>query len=191
MDVESFWTLIEDSRAHAPGHAARGTYLRERLIDLPPAEIVDFQALVTTMLVRADRWDLWASAARILGGFCSDDGFEYFRLWLIGCGRTVYTQAVAWPDSLADAPEVRSLVGRPSSAWDDEYPNWESLAYIAEEAYAELFGEDAADDFEDAVNGALPPEPMPDYLAEKQWSARDEEAATARIPKLAKAFPLS
>jgi Protein of unknown function (DUF4240) len=193
MDPEAFWALVEDSLRHSPGHAARERYLREQLAELTPDEIVDFQAYLHTLCTRADRWDLWAAAARILGGFCSDDGFEYFRLWLIGRGRAVYELAVGAPDSLAEAPEIRRLVGRAQSTWheDEEYPSWESLAYVAEEAYAEAVGEQDAAVFDEAVDDALLPEPLPDYLAEERWNARDEDAAMARIPKLAGAFPLT
>ena len=34
------------------------------------------------------RWDLWG-AAYLANGGCSDDGFDYFRGWLIGQGRKV------------------------------------------------------------------------------------------------------
>ena len=33
-------------------------------------------------LAEAYRWDIWAIAFIINGG-CSDDGFEYFRGWLV------------------------------------------------------------------------------------------------------------
>ena len=194
MDTDAFWSLIEDSLGHAPGRAERGRYLTARLAELSAAEIPAFQAHLDALCVRADRWSLWAAAARILGGFCSDDGFEDFRHWLIGRGRTVFEQAVADPDSLADAPEIRRLAGRPSSAWDDdaESPSWESLSYLAAEAYAIATGDQDEDAFDDAVADAeVDPVPQPDYLAEEQWSARDEEAAAARIPRLARAFPLA
>ncbi|HET9168766.1 MAG TPA: DUF4240 domain-containing protein [Actinospica sp.] len=193
MNTETFWTLIEDSLDHSPGHAERGRYLTARLAELSAEEIPDFQALVDNLCVRADRWDLWGAAARILGGFCSDDGFEYFRLWLIGRGRKVFEPAVADPDSLAEAPEVQRLIGRRPSAWDDdaEYPSWESLAYLAAEAYASVTGEEDEDAFDDAVAQAdVYPAPLPDYLAEQHWSASDEAAAAVRIPRLARAFPL-
>lgn len=35
-----------------------------------------------------------------MNGGCSDDGFKYFRDWLISEGQEVYESAVAEPDSL-------------------------------------------------------------------------------------------
>jgi hypothetical protein len=50
---------------------------------------------------------LWAAAYLINGG-CSDDGFEYFRGWLIAQGREVFERVVADPDALAELPIVQA-----------------------------------------------------------------------------------
>ena len=47
-------------------------------------------------------WDLWG-VAYILKGGCSDDGFEYFRAWLIARGRDFVAQALADPEGLGVA----------------------------------------------------------------------------------------
>ena len=39
---------------------------------------------------------------------CSDDGFDYFRGWLIARGRQAFDQAVADPDALANLAVIRS-----------------------------------------------------------------------------------
>ncbi len=52
----------------------------------------------------AYRWDLWA-AAYIINGGCSDDGFEYFRAWLIAQGERVFHDALADPETLVDRAE--------------------------------------------------------------------------------------
>ncbi len=53
--------------------------------------------------MRLSRKELWA-AADVIGGGCSDDGFDYFREWLILQGKDVVMGAVMNPDSLADLP---------------------------------------------------------------------------------------
>ncbi|WP_342210876.1 LysR family transcriptional regulator [Streptomyces sp. DH-12] len=50
---------------------------------------------------------LWA-AAYVINGGCSDDGFDYFRGWLIAQGREVFERAVARPGALADLPVLRA-----------------------------------------------------------------------------------
>jgi hypothetical protein len=69
-------------------------------------------------------WDLWGAAYLINGG-ASDDGFEYFRSWLISMGHDVFSNAVRDPDSLANI-----LNGK------GEEIELEEFAYVAAAAYA-------------------------------------------------------
>ena len=101
MDVDAFWQLIADSLEHAPGRAGREHYLEGRLAALAPDGIVAFQAFLDQACDRAFTWGLRGAAMRIFGGWCSDDSFEYFRLWLIGRGRMTFERAITMPDSLA------------------------------------------------------------------------------------------
>lgn len=108
VDPNTFWKLIAAARASVPdpsdGHAvaaAATTLLAER----PPAEIVAAQQTLWELLTASYRNPLWA-AAYILNGGCSDDGFDYFRGWLVTQGEEVYTAALADPDSLASLPAV-------------------------------------------------------------------------------------
>jgi hypothetical protein len=64
------------------------------------------------------RWDLWGAAYLINGG-CSDDGFDYFRGWLLSQGRAIWQATLADPDSLADHP--RSAV---AAHWRDGLTLW-------------------------------------------------------------------
>jgi hypothetical protein len=136
-------------------------------------------------------WDLWAAADRIFGGWCSDDGFCYFVLWMIGLGREAFSQAVAHPDALADSPEVQGLVGRPREVWNDDWPGWESLDYVAMEAYGILAGvdDDCGEAFYEAIDaeqhGAGSSGPLG-----KRWDVRGEDEASRRLPRLSAMFPL-
>ena len=60
-----------------------------------------FQAFLDQACDRAFTWGLRGAAMRIFCGWCSDDSFEYFRLWLIGRGRMTFERAITMPDSLA------------------------------------------------------------------------------------------
>ena len=75
-------------------------------------------------------WDLWGAAYLINGG-CSDDGFAYFRSWLISRGRAAYEEAVRDPDSLADLVDPDR----------DDY-EFEDLWGLALVVYEERTGED-------------------------------------------------
>lgn len=102
MDEPTFWKMIEAARDEADGDCeAQVEALVRRLSEMPEEEIFDFDGLCLEMRHRAYRWDLWG-ASYLLNGGSSDDGFEYFRGWLIAQGRAVYEQALRDPDSLAD-----------------------------------------------------------------------------------------
>ena len=191
MDTDAFWALIHDSGEQSAPRTERESRLHARLIALPLADIAEFQSHVINARQRADSWDLWGAAARINGGYCSDDGFEDFRNWLIGRGRAVFERVAATPDALAGLPEIRRLAGRPREAWsEEEHTDWESLSYLAERAYEALSGEQDEDAFDDAVD-EFEIADFPDYLAEDQWKWTDEQAAAARLPELTRLFPLA
>ena len=150
MDTATFWSLIETAHADAGGDVAQQTArLMAALATLEPREIVEFDRLFREGMYRAYRWDLWA-AAYIVNGGCSDDGFEYFRAWLIAQGERAFQEALADPESLVDraAPDVDA----------------EDMLYVAEDAYAARTGDD------------LPPrEAGPAEPAGERWDEDDLE----------------
>src|SRR4051812_38861605 len=100
MTDDESWALIEATRPGADGDEDAAA-LVSRLAGLDDAELVDFEVTLGRLTREANHWDLWAAGYLINGG-CSDDGFEYFRGWLIAAGRAAYEGALRDPDSLAD-----------------------------------------------------------------------------------------
>ena len=186
---------MADSLDHTPSRVARQEFLQARLATLVPDDIVAFQAHVDLTCDRADTWDLSGAGQRIFDGWISDDGFEYFRLWLIGRGKDAFERAVADPDSLADLPEIQRLAGRPMREWDseEEWPEWESLDYVASHAFGEATGDSDEDHeaFYDAVESRLADQKFRRSPEGARWDARDESASAAIVPKLSAMFPLN
>ncbi len=134
MTENTFWTLIEDARTDARRGSTPWTRLDPaaellvlRLSALDPEEILAFDAILTVKLGMSYRWDLWG-AAYIINNGCSDDGFDYFRGWLIAQGRAVFEAAIRNPESLADAAEL-----------DCEC---EAMLYVAYRAYVNVTGQE-------------------------------------------------
>lgn len=99
MTQAEFWEHIEKTRRADPeAHAER---LEARLAKLRPAEILAFDRWWDVFSAQSYSWALWGAAYLINGG-CSDDGFDYFRSWLILQGKRAYDAAVKNPDSLAE-----------------------------------------------------------------------------------------
>lgn len=109
--VQRFWQVVEEARAASGGavgvdgdvvaHVAVALLARR-----DAGEIVEAQRALWTLMAWSYRSPLWAAAYLINGG-CSDDGFDYFRGWLILQGRETFERVVADPDVLAELPAVR------------------------------------------------------------------------------------
>jgi hypothetical protein len=125
MNPETFWSIIGSAKGTG-GDEDHGRRLMRTLKKLPAAEIVDFHVYYRHFHDQAERGEVWAAGVLLNGGHGSDDGFEYFRNWLIGQGREVYEGALLNPDSLADV-EVES----DERTWAE----WEYHGCAASEAY--------------------------------------------------------
>jgi len=169
LDESTFWEIIESGLRRSkgdPDDAVEG--IRSQLVGLQPAAIESFQQLLNAKLNFAYSSNLWG-AAYIINGGCSDDGFEYFRCWLISRGRKIFDNAVANPDSLAD------VVDRDES---DEEHEAESLLYVAREAYEKVAGRQMA-----LAGRGHAPQPTGE-----QWDFDDHTEASKRLPRLSSMY---
>jgi hypothetical protein len=129
--VDEFWFLIEASGDAGVEKAEREAFLRERLWRAPRSHLLDFVQHLSATREPANTYRLWHAAELIMGGWCSTDSFHYFQMWLVGLGRTAYDAAIADPNTLALASGVRRLATLPRPWQDDDFPDWESLEYVA------------------------------------------------------------
>src|SRR5882672_4855014 len=97
---------------------------------LTPEELLDFESCFDRVHKESYAWSLWG-AAYLMNGGCSDDGFEYFRAWLIAQGRQPFEMALEDPDTLA------TLVNPEGEL--------EEFMYLARQAYEEKTGEEMPD----------------------------------------------
>ena len=94
----------------------------EKLMDYEPKEINEWKNILDFYHDLAKREQLWAACAAI-GDHYTDDGFEYFRAWLISKGHDVYRNALQDPDTLAE-------INIPKNSAE-----FESFWYVANYAY--------------------------------------------------------
>ena len=162
MDDQEFWALVEAARVASNDNVDdRPGALEQLLMRRQPDEVQDFQDFYDEMLRRAHRWDLWG-AAYLMNGGCSDDGFRYFRDWLISEGHQVFEAALANPDSLADLPRLDGFV-------------LEDFGYVASDVYQQITGNDLEPAlFDDSVD----PEG-------EQWN---EDELPSMFPRLAEKY---
>lgn len=168
MDDQRFWSIVERSGLNARSQEQQEANLRRLLAPLPAADLVAWQAAYDAKRAAAYNWGLWGAAYVIHGG-ASDDGFDYFRNWLIARGRRVYEAALADPDSLAET----------IPAGTREAAEFEGFGYVAVALWAKRTGSDPAQMPGSAAQPAQP--------AGKPWKEEDAVLA-ARYPKLWKRF---
>ncbi len=187
VTVEEFWALVERSAAETDNGEARAEWLTAQLAGRSLDDIIAFEIHLTEQRKRVDTWEMWGVATYLCQGFCSGDGFFYFQPWLVGLGRETFERVAADPDALAEVAAVQRLAGRPVREWDDdEWPEWESLNYVALHAYAQVTGEeDGLDDALEARGQDRVCEPEPDGEDRDYTSA---EVRAVRIPRLAALF---
>lgn len=147
MNEEQFWAIVQKAVDEAGDD--EDEYLEvvmHELSKLSLKEMVGFRLRTDKLLYDSYTSEMWC-AGYLMNGGCSDDGFEYFRLWVISRGRKVYEAALANPDNLID--------------------------YIAEDAEVdffefELFWYAAIDAFEEATEADLY-----DYIDDDNFTTRE------------------
>jgi hypothetical protein len=125
MKKPDFWKHIELSKRSDPEeHEER---LVNRLSKLPPSDILQFEKWWNSVHDAAYTWKLWG-AAYLMNGGCSDDGFVYFRSWLILKGEAIYAAALKDPDTLS-----RVRVEPDEAEWEKprELPKEKSLGRLS------------------------------------------------------------
>jgi Protein of unknown function (DUF4240) len=181
VNEDQFWTMIETAKLESDGDGEAQLEILQAKLNAPePDEIVEFQRLFDTFHRVSYRADLWG-AAFIMNGGASDDGFDYFRGWVISQGKKVFEAALENPDSLADVV--------PDDTEADFGFEDQDILNLGTRTWVEKTGLDTDAFFERL--GA--PEPLP-ALGEFEWGddAGDIDAKKGKklYPKLWKKFDL-
>jgi Protein of unknown function (DUF4240) len=175
MPAHKFWQIIKRAGESCHDPDAHVDALRAALRELALEEIISFEVAFRRYLNKAYTWDLWGAAYVIHGG-CSDDGFEYFRRWLVSRGHDVYEAALADPDSLAELETQPGI-------WE-----FESIYYVARKAFREKGGDGDVRDYSEPEAGLAGPGPSGEPFDD------GEEHLMRRYPRLWRRFgaePLS
>lgn len=101
LDEEVYWGIIENSLKETHSTEDQEIFLVNEVEKLTPKEMIGFRLRTDKLLYDSYTADLWC-AAYIMHGGCTDDGFEYFRCWLISRGKDTFYKAKSNPDTLID-----------------------------------------------------------------------------------------
>jgi hypothetical protein len=165
MTEDQFWRLIKTARATTNGNLEQlRAALHEGANALPDDEVLSLHQHIWRCLAQSYQSKLWAAAYLINGG-CSDDGFDYFRGWLIAQGREVYFAVLENPDALADV--LRQIPDW--QPWDEL--EFEAMLGIAADVYKKRLGEYPK------IKTSFP-------AIELDWDEEDAGYFAANFPKL-------
>ncbi|WP_375303964.1 DUF4240 domain-containing protein [Niastella sp. OAS944] len=169
LNEDLYWAIIRNSLQNSEDQDEQEMYLISALKQLSPVEIVGFRLRTDKLLYDTYNSEMWC-AGFIMNGGCSDDGFEYFRNWVISRGKEVYYKAKENPDSLIDQTDLEL----------EEY-EFESFWYVALEAFREKTGKELYD-FIDDDNFKLKEGYYPNF--EFTWSDDNPESMKTICPRL-------
>ncbi|QDU23593.1 DUF4240 domain-containing protein [Urbifossiella limnaea] len=176
MTEPEFWAHIHAARPRRYDAEAHADQLAARLAELPEPDILDFVHHWDAASARAYRQDLWGAAYLVNGG-CSDDGFQYFRWWLVLQGRAAFDAAIADPDTLAEVLDGETEV--------------EAEVYPGTDAWFLATGRAKDDDGYEAFARALRfrhPHPPAEPPLAAEWDFDDDAEVRRRLPRLAAAY---
>ena len=117
-----FWELIEQSRTKSDSDSEFLDILKDKLEAMSAPEIKKFQKLLLETTNELEHWDVWALAYIVRGG-CGDDGFDYFKAWVIAKGKEAFES-------------VKGMQIEKFQNLFEEDPQFEEFMYVAQEAYA-------------------------------------------------------
>lgn len=168
LDDSTFWAIVDLSLERTNDEEEQITFLIKEIEKLSPKDIIGFRLRTDKLLYDTYNSEMWC-AGYLMNGGCSDDGFEYFRNWVISRGKDVYTQAKENPDNLIS----EYVVGK-------QYYDLEDFWYVALTAFNNKTGKDLYDyisaDFKTS-EGNYPP-------IEFTWKEENPESMKAICPRL-------
>jgi hypothetical protein len=169
LDEDLYWTIVEKSLKYTKNQDDQEQFLIKEVGKLTPKEMIGFRLRTDKFLYDTYNSEMWC-AGYIMNGGCSDDGFEYFRNWVISRGKKVYYDARLNPDNLV------SEVDKNTEMYD-----FESFWYVALEAFKQKTGKDLYD-YIDNDNFHTKEGEYPQF--EFNWQEENPESMKKICPKL-------
>ena len=176
MDEEQFWAIVQTAVDEAGDD--EDEYLevvKRELSKLSLKEMIGFRLRTDKLLYDSYTSEMWCAVYLMHGG-CSDDGFEYFRLWVISRGRKVYEAAMANPDNLID------YIGDDAEM---DFFEFELFWYVALEAFEEAVDAELYD-YVDDDNFKTREGNYPNF--EFNWEEDEPESMQKLCPRLFEKF---
>ncbi len=165
LKEDIFWNIIDTSIKRSNDIDEQEEILISELEKMSIQEMLSFKLRVEDLANAIHTSEMWC-AGYLMNGGCSDDGFDYFKNWVISRGKEVYYKAKENPDNLSDYYTEEN---------EGEF-EFESLDYVAVDAFENKTEEDLYD--------YMPERTFNRSDFEFNWDEDDEESMKRICPKL-------
>lgn len=134
MNEGEFWKIINyASEVAGEDQEKEQQLIIQKLSEYPAEQIVDFELIFTKKLIAINDFEILA-AATIIEGSITDDGWLYFKCWLVSRGETIYNETIKNPEYLASVTQMGVVA------------DFESMLYVSTEAYKKSTGKTEVDE---------------------------------------------
>ncbi|WP_299368024.1 DUF4240 domain-containing protein [Winogradskyella sp.] len=174
LDEDIFWYIVDKSVTESNSQEEQEKILINEITKLPLKDIIGFRLRTDKLLFDTYNSEMWC-AGYLMNQGCSDDGFEYFRNWIISRGKETYYNAETNPDSLISQIEHKAY----------GFYEFEGFWYVALEAFKTKTGQELYD-YIDYDNFKTREGNYPNF--EFTWKEKEPESMKAICPKLYKEF---
>lgn len=134
LDEDLYWKIVDISLKNSGNQDEQEQVLISEISKLTPKQMVGFRLRTDKLLYDTYTSEMWC-ASYIMNGGSSDDGFEYFRNWIISRGKDVYYKAKANPDTLISQKDFA----------EEDFYEFELFWYVALEAFEKNTGKELYD----------------------------------------------
>ncbi|MFZ6643174.1 DUF4240 domain-containing protein [Undibacterium sp. TC4M20W] len=139
MNEAYFWAIVALARQTARTQRDVADSLEYQLCRLSPEQIIEFELHFRRLVYQAETGDVYGAGCLLNWDYMSDDGFLYFRYWLVSMGQAAYEEALRNPGSMAKLDIVHDRDGYP-------LVNDEDYCYAIYKAYEKVAGKEIYDD---------------------------------------------
>lgn len=174
LDEDLYWKIIDNSLKNSKNQDGQEKFLISEISKLAPKQMIGFRLRTDKLLYDTYNSEMWC-ASYLMNGGSSDDGFEYFRNWVISRGKDVYYRAKENPDSLISEKDFG----------EEDFYEFELFWYVALEAFEQRTGKDLYD-YIDEDNFTTKEGNYPQF--EFTWKEESPESMKKICPKLYEEF---
>ncbi len=133
LEEQKFWEIVSNSLENSNNLEEQINWLTNEISTLSPNEMIGFRLRTDKLLHDTYSSEMWC-AGYIMNGGCSDDGFEYFRNWVISRGKEAYYAAKENPDTL-----IKEVIK------GQDYYELEDFWYVALDGFSKMTGKSLYD----------------------------------------------